>query len=108
MALFGKTSKQWREEQPELGAQGYNIRDTANIPQLTVLSNIESYNSILIKEGKTPKERLGKLKELAVHQLKTFSEQKYIYPIESPLLAQHKQLVDLNQNFKDQSQEGKK
>lgn len=96
VALFGKTSKQWREEHPDFTAQGYNIRDIANIPQLTVLSNIESYNSILIKEGKAPKERLEKLKELAVHQLKTFSEQKYIYPIESPLLVQQNQQTDFN------------
>lgn len=46
MALFGKTAKQWRDENPE--ANG-NIRDTASIEQLVVLSNLESINAVLIR-----------------------------------------------------------
>ena len=36
VALFGKTAKQWRTENSDLKG---NIRDTANIEQLVVLSN---------------------------------------------------------------------
>ncbi len=47
VALFGKTAKQWRNTNP--GAQG-NIRDQANLEQLVVLSNLESLNSVLIRQ----------------------------------------------------------
>lgn len=48
MALFRITAKQWREANPK--TEG-NIRDTAIIEQLVVLSNMESINSILIHQG---------------------------------------------------------
>ena len=54
VALFGMTAKQWRDNNPNLKG---NIRDYASINELTVLSNLESHNSILIKEGKTKEER---------------------------------------------------
>ena len=66
--LFGKTAKQWRDENP--GQKG-NIRDKATLHQLLVLSNMESYNAILIKQGKAQAERMRLLHELAVQQLKT-------------------------------------
>lgn len=49
MALFGKTAKQWREENP--GKEG-NIRDAATTLQLLVLANLESMNAKLIKLGR--------------------------------------------------------
>jgi len=66
VALFGKTAAQWRDENPK--EQG-NIRDFANIHQLLVLSNMESYNATLIKDGLQMSDRLVKLNELARHQL---------------------------------------
>lgn len=48
VALFGETAKQWREKNPEIKG---NIRDEANLNQLLVLANMESYNSILIEQG---------------------------------------------------------
>ena len=45
MALFGKTAKQWREQNTNL--QG-NIRDYATINQLICLSNLENINALLI------------------------------------------------------------
>lgn len=68
VALFGKTAKQWRDENPE--AKG-NIRDAATIHQLLVLANMESYNAILIEQGKPQSERLVILHALAVKQLQT-------------------------------------
>ena len=70
VVLFGKTAKQWRDEnQNETG----NIRDQATIYQLLVLSNMESYNAILIQQGKSQAERMKLLHELAVQQMKTIS-----------------------------------
>ena len=70
VVLFGKTAKQWRDEnQNETG----NIRDQASIYQLLVLSNMESYNAILIQQGKSQAERMKLLHELAVQQMTTMS-----------------------------------
>ncbi|MBZ4670819.1 MAG: hypothetical protein PWQ76_1010 [Clostridiales bacterium] len=71
VALFGITAKQWREKNPE--AKG-NIRDAANLNQLLVLANMESYNAILIEQGKSQAERLVILHDLAVKQLQTLIE----------------------------------
>lgn len=68
MVLFGKTAKQWREENPN---EKGNIRDGATIYQLLVLANMESYNAILIKQGKPQAERMKLLHELAVQQMQT-------------------------------------
>ena len=70
VVLFGKTAKQWKEENP--GKQG-NIRDEAELNQLLVLANMESYNSILIGQGKTMSERIVLLRALAVKQMSTLS-----------------------------------
>ena len=70
VVLFGKTAKQWRDEnQNETG----NIRDQATIYQLLVLSNMESYNAILIQQEKSQAERMKLLHELAVQQMTTMS-----------------------------------
>ena len=66
MALFGKTAKQWRDENPK--AEG-NIRDEASLEQLVVLSNLESINSVLIKQALPPSERLQRLNEIAIAQM---------------------------------------
>ena len=70
VVLFGKTAKQWRDENP--GKKG-NIRDAAELNQLLVLANMESYNAILIGQGKIMSERIVLLRELAVKQMETLS-----------------------------------
>ena len=67
MALFGKTAKQWREENPELKG---NIRDYATINELICLSNMENINAVMIDEGIKQKERLLKLNRIAIQQMK--------------------------------------
>jgi len=67
MALFGKTAKQWRNENAD--AEG-NMRDQASIEQLLVLANLESLNAELIKMKLTQPERLIKLNQTAITQLK--------------------------------------
>ena len=69
VVLFGKTAKEWKSENPD--AEG-NIRDYASLQQLLVLSNMESYNAALIRQGKSQEERMELLHELAVQQMTTF------------------------------------
>ena len=71
VVLFGMTAKEWRAN--NRNKKG-NIRDHASIKQLLVLANMESYNSILIGQGLTQKERMIKLRELSVQQLNTLNE----------------------------------
>ena len=68
VALFGKTAKQWRDENPN---EKGNIRDTATIEQLVVLSNMESTNALLIHQGVPQSERLMQLNSLAITQMKS-------------------------------------
>lgn len=70
VALFGQRAKQWRDKNP--GKKG-NMRDEANLNQLLVLANMESYNAVLIEQGKSQSERLVLLRELAVKQMQTLS-----------------------------------
>lgn len=68
LALFGYTAKDWEEANPEL-ARKLNMRDTASINQLVVLSNMESYNSELIKNGIPRDVRFNVLHRMAKEQL---------------------------------------
>ena len=68
IALFGVTAKEWKNKNSN--KEG-NIRDHANIEQLIVLSNLESINSILIKSGIDQSERITKLNEIAIDQMKS-------------------------------------
>lgn len=67
VAMFGKTAKQWQEENP--GLKG-NIRDYASINQLICLSNMENLNSVFINDGLEQSERLTKLNKIAIQQMK--------------------------------------
>lgn len=68
LAMFGKTAKQWGNENPSLDG---NIRDYATQEQLLVLSNLENLNSQFIKDGLSKAERLKKLNETAITQMKS-------------------------------------
>ena len=68
VVLFGQTAKQWKNEHPSVNG---NMRDEATLNQLLVLANLESYNAILINQGKTQKERMELLRQLAIQQLQT-------------------------------------
>ena len=69
VALFGTTAKEWQSSNKNKKG---NIRDHANINQLLVLANIESYNAILINQNKPQEERLILLREMVNSQLRTF------------------------------------
>ena len=68
MALFGKTAKDWREENKR--KEG-NIRDYCDVTQLVVLANLEGINAELIRSGLSQKERLVKLNEIAIFQMRS-------------------------------------
>jgi len=67
MALFGKTAKQWRKENKQ---EKGNIRDYANVTQLVCLSNLENLNAVFINDGLLQNERLIKLNQIAISQMK--------------------------------------
>ena len=67
MALFGITAAQWRETNPNKKG---NIRDYATINQLICLSNMENLNAGFIEQGIPQKERLIKLNQIAIQQMK--------------------------------------
>ena len=68
VVLFGKTAKQWKDENSTVKG---NMRDAATLNQLLVLANLESYNAVLINQGKSQKERMKLLRQLAIQQLRT-------------------------------------
>ena len=68
VALFGFTAKAWREANPDLAVSS-NVRDFANINELTILSNLESHNAQMLREGRGKEERFKILKELAEYQM---------------------------------------
>ena len=72
------TAKEWRNQHPEL--QG-NIRDYTDILHLVILSNLEVLNSNMIESGISQKERLEKLNNVAIKELKLLSSDKNIVGI---------------------------
>ncbi len=66
VALFGMTAKQWRDANPDKKG---NVRDHSDLNHLLVLANMESYNAILIEQGKPQSERLQILRKTAITQL---------------------------------------
>ena len=67
VALFGITAKEWRDANPLLKG---NMRDYASINELICLSNLENLNAVLITDGISQKERLVKLNQIAIQQMK--------------------------------------
>ena len=82
VALFGFTAKAWREANPEL-AKKSNVRDFATINELTVLSNLESHNAQMLREGKGREERFKTLREIAEYQLNILNTAEQIKMTES-------------------------
>lgn len=75
VAMFGMTAMQWRFAHPDLDG---NIRDHATLEQLVVLSNLESLNSVLIRQGLSAGERLSQLNKIAISQMHSLLENNEI------------------------------
>ncbi len=80
MALFGKTSQQWRKENPK---DKGNIRDFANVSQLVCLANLENLNAVFINERYEQPLRLEKLNEIAISQMKILLKDNNIKQLEN-------------------------
>ena len=78
VALFGKTAKEWRNQNAE--KEG-NVRDYSTLEQLVVLSNLESINSVLIEQGLPQNVRLKKLNEIAISQMRSLLESSAVKKI---------------------------
>lgn len=74
IALFGCRAKDWAEQNPQLADKGLNLRDTASINQLIVLSNMEVVNAELIRRGLERSERFTFLQQMAVDELKSLNK----------------------------------
>lgn len=81
LALFQCTAKQWREANPQLALQGMNIRDVASINELAVLSNLESANADMMRNGIARNNRFQKLYEIARYQLEILNKQDFLKSI---------------------------
>ena len=87
VALFGMTAKEWKENNPNLKG---NIRDYTDLKHLLILCNLENTNAELINDNIPQKERLIKLNNSAIRQMKVLENDKTI-----------KELETLNQNLID-------
>ena len=71
VAMFGMTAKMWREQNPELKG---NIRDYASVNELICLSNMENLNAVFIDQGIPQGERLIKLNQIAIQQMRVLED----------------------------------
>ena len=74
MVLFGITAKEWREQNNKLKG---NIRDSANILQLVCLAGLESLNAEFIRQEMSQTERLLKLNQIAIIQMKSLAKDNF-------------------------------
>jgi hypothetical protein len=80
MALFGMTAREWRDRHP--GEKG-NLRDHANVSQLVCLSNLENLNALFIQEQMPQAERLRKLNQIAIQQMRLLTDDSRIMRLEA-------------------------
>ena len=71
VAMFGITAKIWHEQNPELKG---NIRVYASINELICLSNMENLNAVFIDQGIPQGERLIKLNQIAIQQMRILED----------------------------------
>ena len=71
VALYGKTAKEWRDENPNKKG---NIRDYSTITQLVCLTGLESLNAEFIRQDIPQNTRLTRLNEIAIIQMKSLTK----------------------------------
>lgn len=79
VAVFGKTAKEWREENP---CTKGNIRDSASLLQLIILANMENLNATFIRQGLPQQERIKLLHEAALQQARTLASNSNLERLE--------------------------
>ena len=80
MSLFGTTAKRWREQNPNKKG---NMRDYADVRQLVCLANLESLNAEFIRQELSQPERLQKLNEIAISQMKILLDSPTVKKLET-------------------------
>lgn len=78
LILFGQKAKDWEYNNPDLVNQGLNMRDTADITELIVLSGLETLNAYLINQGETKEARIQKLIIEAKKNLESIQNQRSV------------------------------
>jgi hypothetical protein len=81
VALFGHTAAEWRRA--NRGKKG-NVRDHATVEQLLVLANIEGMNAELIHMGLSQGERLKRLNEIAIRQMRVLTTAPAVKQLKGP------------------------
>lgn len=81
VALFGRTAKQWRDANPRLDG---NMRDHATIEQLLVLANLEGMNAEFIHMALPQGDRLRRLNQIAIRQMRTLTDSEAVRRLETP------------------------
>ena len=81
VALFGMTTKEWREKNPDLATKG-NIRDYTDLLHLIILNNLENTNAEMISHNISQQERLVNLNESARRQMSVLKDNKGIKELE--------------------------
>jgi hypothetical protein len=94
-ALFGKTAKKWREENPTL-PENTNIRDYATIAELVVLANMESSNAKMIADGLNKEQRLKELNKQARRELLSLENLHKISDKQNNNLFSNNKLLEIN------------
>ena len=93
--MFGCTAKQWREANPQRVLAGENIRDMASINELTILSNLETLNSSLIKQGIEKRQRSKVLYEMATEQKQVLNKHDFVKSVKK---TSEKALIEAEKN----------
>ncbi|MAZ75905.1 MAG: DNA-binding protein, partial [Micavibrio sp.] len=78
VAIFGMTAKEWKQANPERHKNGENVRDSASINELIIVSNAESLNAEMIRDGIDKKDRFNKLQEMSKRQLETLNQRDFM------------------------------
>ncbi|MFN7226241.1 MAG: KilA-N domain-containing protein [Holosporales bacterium] len=78
VSVFGCTAKEWRKSNPERDKNNENIRDSASINELIVLSNIEAMNTEMMRDRLDKKTRFEKLSSIASRQLETLNKMDFM------------------------------
>lgn len=79
LVLFGQTAREWKAANPD--AEG-NMRDHASVSQNLILSNLESMNAQLLRQGLDRKQRYRLLYQMARDQEKTFEHHPTVKKLE--------------------------
>lgn len=99
--MFGCTAKQWRDANPQRVAAGENIRDMASINELAILSNMETLNSSLIKQGIERRQRVRILSDMAREQRQVLDNFDYVKSVKK---TSDMALIDAQSNNLEQAE----